>query len=78
MTGEHPQVDSAIIGELLLGEIESWGAGICTLEADVEDRFVVVIGENEHIIAQFYRDEFTISEMVDEVNDIIKAEHNEL
>jgi len=84
---EKLKVGPGVIGDLLLGEVPFWQAGVCKVE-DNEDE-IVVRGENDHPVGTVELDEWTESPLdgedvldlevlAEEVNDIIEQEQDEL
>lgn len=84
------KISSSVIGELILGELPFWQAGVCRVEHD--DGAIVVRGENDHPVGSVklskYRDKpsvlgegrmvLDLSAIADEVNEIAEEEHDEL
>ena len=64
-------VNSAIVGDLLIGELDSWHLGICVVEKDDDD--LLVCGENGHVVERIDTDVWTTSVLSDtEVKDLDK------
>ena len=65
-------VNSAIVGDLLIGELDSWHVGICEVKKDGGD--LLVCGENGHAVERVDTDVWTTSTLSDdtEVKDLAK------
>ena len=64
-------VNSAIVGDLLIGELDSWHVGICEVVKDDDD--LLVCGENGHLVERIDTDVWTTSVLSDtEVKDLDK------
>jgi len=65
-------VNSAIVGDLLIGELDSWNVGICEVKKDDED--LLVYGENGHLVKRVNTDVWTTSTLFEdtEVKDLAK------
>ena len=83
-------VNSAIVGDLLIGEIDSWHLGICEVKTlDTEDQ-LVILGQNRHVVGRIDTDVWTTStlfddtevkdlaEFADKTNSAIASEYGEL
>ena len=67
-----PCVGPSIVGDLLIGEIDSWHVGICEVKKDDDD--LLVYGENGHVVDRVDTDVWTTSTLFDdtEVKDLAK------
>ena len=85
-----PCVNSNIVGDLLIGELDSWHVGICEVKTlDTEDQ-LVILGQNRHVVGRIDTDVWTTStlfpdtevkdlaKIADAINSAIAAEYNEL
>jgi len=65
-------VNSAIVGDLLIGELDSWHVGICEVKKDGGD--LLVCGENGHAVERVDTDVWTTSTLFEdtEVKDLAK------
>ena len=65
-------VNSAIVGDLLIGELDSWNVGICEVKKDGGD--LLVCGENGHAVERVDTDVWTTSTLFEdtEVKDLAK------
>ena len=64
-------VNSAIVGDLLIGELDSWNVGICEVKKDDDD--LLVCGENGHAVERVDTDVWTTSALSEtEVKDLAK------
>ena len=60
-----------IVGDLLIGELDSWHLGICEVVKDGED--LLVYGENGHLLKRVDTDVWTTSALSEtEVRDLAK------
>jgi len=67
----EPNVGPGVVGDLLIGELDSWHVGICKIEKDDDD--LLVYGENSHLIKRVDTDVWTTSALSDtEVKDLDK------
>ena len=57
------KIDSSLIGELILGEIEEWWVGVCRVTYDDESEEIKVYGENDHLVGEVSTDHWTESEV---------------
>ena len=68
-------VNSAIVGDLLIGELDSWHLGICEVKTprDTEDE-LVILGQNNHVVGRVDTDVWTNSVLFEdtEVKDLAK------
>ena len=67
-------VNSAIVGDLLIAELDSWHVGICEVKTlDTEDE-LVILGQNNHVVGRIDTDLWTTSTLFDdtEVKDLAK------
>ena len=83
-----PCVNSNIVGDLLIGELDSWHVGICEVVKDDDD--LLVCGENGQVVERVDTDVWTTStlfdgievkdlvEIADTINSAIAAEYGEL
>ena len=81
-------VNSAIVGDLLIGELDSWHVGICEVKKDGGD--LLVCGENGHAVERVDTDVWTtstlfedtevkdLSKIADKINSAIASECGEL
>jgi hypothetical protein len=81
-------VNSAIVGDLLIGELDSWHLGICEVVKDDDD--LLVCGENGHVVGRIDTDVWTnsvlfedtevkdLAKIADAINSAIAAEYAEL
>ena len=84
----EPNVGFGVVGDLLIGELDSWHVGICKIEKDGED--LLVRGENSHLIKRVDTDVWTtatlfentevkdLSRIADTINSAIASEYGEL
>ena len=65
-------VNSAIVGDLLINELDSWHVGICEVKKDDDD--LLVYGENGHVVDRVDTDVWTTSVLFEdtEVKDLAK------
>ena len=67
----EPDVGSGVVGDLLIGELDSWHVGICKIEKDDDD--LLVYGENGHVVERVNTDVWKTSTLSDtEVKDLDK------
>jgi len=81
-------VNFNIVGDLLIGELDSWHVGICKIEKDDDD--LLVYGENGHLVERIDTDVWTTStlfdgieakdlaKIADTINGAIASEYDEL
>jgi len=80
-------VGPGVVGDLLIGELDSWHVGICKIEKDGED--LLVCGENGQVVERVDTDVWTklalsetevkdLAKIADTVNSAIASEHGEL
>ena len=80
-------VNSAIVGDLLIGELDSWNVGICEVKKDDED--LLVYGENGHLVKRVNTDVWKttalsdtevkdLDKIADKTNSAIESEEDEL
>ena len=80
-------VNSAIVGDLLIGELDSWNVGICEVKKDDDD--LLVYGENGHVVEQIDTDVWKtaalsdtevkdLDKIADKINNAIASEYGEL
>ena len=85
-----PCVNSNIVGDLLIGELDSWHVGICEVKTlDTEDQ-LVILGQNRHVVGRIDTDVWTTSTLFPDtevkdtakianmINNAIAAEYSEL
>ena len=83
-------VNSAIVGDLLIGEIDSWHLGICEVKTlDTEDE-LVILGQNNHVVGRIDTDVWTnsvlfpdtevkdLAKIADAINSAIASEYGAL
>ena len=71
LTEAEPDVGPGVVGDLLIGELDSWHVGICVVEKDDED--LLVYGENGHLVKRVNTDVWKTSTLSDtEVKDLDK------
>jgi hypothetical protein len=83
-------VNSAIVGDLLIGEIDSWHLGICEVKTrDTEDQ-LIILGQNNHVVGRIDTDVWTnsvlfedtevkdLAKIADKTNSAIAAEYSEI
>ena len=65
-------VNSAIVGDLLIGELDSWHLGICEVVKDDDD--LLVCGEDGRVVERVDTDVWTTSTLFDgiEAKDLAK------
>ena len=82
-----PCVGPSIVGDLLIGEIDSWHLGICEVVKDDDD--LLVCGENGQVVERVDTDVWTksalsgtevkdLAKIADKTNSAIAAEYGEL
>ena len=82
-----PSVTSGIVGDLLIGELDSWHVGICEVVKDGDD--LLVCGENGQVVERVDTDVWTTSvlsetevkdlaKIADTINSAIASEYGEL
>ena len=71
LTEIEPDVGPGVVGELLIGELDSWHVGICKIEKDDDD--LLVCGEDGRVVERIDTDVWTTSVLSDtEVKDLDK------
>ena len=67
-------VNSAIVGDLLIGELDSWHLGICAVKTRDTDDQLTILGENGQVVERVDTDLWTTSTLFDgiEVKDLAK------
>ena len=71
LTEAEPDVGPGVVGDLLIGELDSWHVGICKIEKDDDD--LLVSGESGHPVERVDTDVWTTSVLSDtEVKDLAK------
>ena len=64
-------VGPGVVGDLLIGELDSWHVGICKIEKDDDD--LLVCGENGHLVERIDTDVWKTAALSDtEVKDLAK------
>ena len=64
-------VGPGVVGDLLIGELDSWHVGICEVVKDDDD--LLVYGENGHVVGRVNTDVWKTSTLSDtEVKDLDK------
>jgi len=83
-------VNSAIVGDLLIGEIDSWHLGICEVKTGDTDDQLVILGQNRHVVGRIDTDVWTnsvlfedtevkdLAKIADKTNSAIAAEYSEI
>ena len=68
----EPDVGPGVVGDLLIGELDSWHVGICEVKTgDTDD--LLVYGENDHLVERIDTDVWKTSTLSDtEVKDLDK------
>ena len=68
----EPDVGAGVVGDLLIGELDSWHVGICEVKKDDDD--LLVYGENGHVVDRVDTDVWTTSVLFEdtEVKDLAK------
>ena len=61
------------MGDLLIGELDSWHVGICEVKTRDTDDQLTILGENRHVVGRVNTDVWTTSVLSDtEVKDLDK------
>ena len=88
LTEAESDVGPGVVGDLLIGELDSWHVGICKIEKDGSD--LLVYGENGHLLKRVGTDVWTTStlfpdtevkdtaKIADMINSAIVSEFGEL
>ena len=87
LTEAEPDVGSGVVGDLLIGELDSWHVGICKIEKDDDD--LLVCGENGHLVERIDTDVWKtaalsdtevkdLDKIADAINSAIAAEYSEI
>ena len=83
-------VNSAIVGDLLIGELDSWHLGICAVKTRDTDDQLTILGENGQVVDRVDTDVWTTSTLAydaevkdlatiaDMVNSAIASEYGDL
>ena len=83
-------VNSAIVGDLLIGELDSWHVGICEVKTGDTDDQLVILGQNRHVVGRIDTDVWTnsvlfedtevkdLAKIADKINNAIAAEYSEI
>ena len=67
----EPDVGPGVVGDLLIGELDSWHVGICEVVKDDDD--LLVCGEDGRVVERIDTDVWTTSVLSDtEVKDLDK------
>jgi len=67
----EPDVGPGVVGDLLIGELDSWNVGICEVKKDDDD--LLVYGENGHVVERIDTDVWKTAALSDtEVKDLDK------
>ena len=68
----EPDVGPGVVGDLLIGELDSWHVGICEVKTgDTDD--LLVYGENDHLVERIDTDVWKTAALSDtEVKDLDK------
>ena len=80
-------VGPGVVGDLLIGELDSWHVGICEVEKDGDQ--LLVCGENGHVVERVETDVWTtsgfydtavkdLSRIADTINEAIAREYGAL
>ena len=85
-----PCVNSNIVGDLLIGELDNWYVGICEVKTRDTDDQLVILGQNRHVVGRIDTDVWTTStlfpdtevkdlaKIADKTNSAIASEEDEL
>ena len=67
-------VNFNIVGDLLIGELDSWHLGICEVKTGDTDDQLVILGQNHHVVGRIDTDVWTNSVLFEdtEVKDLAK------
>ena len=67
----EPDVGPGVVGDLLIGDLDSWHVGICEVVKDDDD--LLVYGENGHVVGRVNTDVWKTAALSDtEVKDLDK------
>ena len=86
-----PCIDPGIVGDLLIGDLDSWYVGFCVVKTprDTDDQ-LIILGENGQVVEQVDTDVWTTStlfedtevkdtaKIADMINSAIASEYDEL
>ena len=83
----EPDVGPGVVGDLLIGELDSWHVGICKIEKDDDD--LLVCDEDGQVVERVDTDVWTksalsetevkdLSKIADTINSAIASEYDEL
>lgn len=92
MSSSQNRVSGGIVGELILGEVPEWYAGVCKVEVkDDGSDTIVVRGENDHPVGEVdpnakmresvidpESEVYNLEAVAEQVNRLIQKEHNRL
>ena len=71
LTEAESDVGPGVVGDLLIGELDSWHVGICEVVKDDDD--LLVYGENGHVVGRVNTDVWKTAALSDtEVKDLDK------
>ena len=85
-----PCIDPSIVGDLLIGDLDSWHVGICEVKTRDTDDQLTILGENRHVVGRVDTDVWTTStlfedtevkdldKIADKINNAIASEYDEL
>ena len=85
-----PCVNSNIVGDLLIGELDNWYVGFCEVKTRDTDDQLVILGQNNHVVGRIDTDVWTTStlfpdtevkdldKIADMINSAIASEYDEL
>jgi hypothetical protein len=85
-----PCVGPGVVGDLLIGELDSWHVGICEVKTRDTDDQLTILGENRHVVGRVDTDVWTTSvlfedtevkdldKIADKINNAIASEYDEL
>jgi len=86
----EPDVGPGVVGDLLIGELDSWHVGICEVKTRDTDDQLTILGENRHVVGRVDTDVWTTStlfedtevkdldKIADMINSAIASEYDEL
>jgi hypothetical protein len=86
----EPDVGPGVVGDLLIGELDSWYVGICEVKTRDTDDQLTILGENRHVVGRIDTDVWTTSvlfedtevkdldKIADKINSAISSEYAEL
>ena len=85
-----PCIDPGIVGDLLIGDLDSWYVGFCEVKTRDTDDQLTILGENRHVVGRVDTDVWTTStlfpdtevkdlaKIADKTNSAIAAEYSEI